>query len=347
MRLDSARALKAELLTAATAGAALASEIAIGPATGVSSAATARARRVAVAYGTLAIGVSRQGRGQYRLAVRQQKRSSAVEAMTEKIRQRASGEVEVRYIGRVVKLAAGPTSPLFYRRQRRPLRIGSSISDVQDDFLTAGTLGCFVVGRKAPHYISLLTNNHVIAGENANPAGAPVVQQGTLDDGGHPDDQIGTLGRFIRLRTDGPNHLDAALANLHDEIEFDPRQIGSRGNLKGLGDVSQLAERAIVFKVGRTTGQTKGRITAFEVDQVDVEYDLGDLRFNGQIEIEGTGQRAFSDSGDSGSLIVDENLRGIGLLFAGGVEGGANGRGLTYANVLSDVLDALRVDLES
>ena len=58
------------------------------------------------------------------------------------------------------------------------------------------------------------------------------------------------------------------------------------------------------------------------------------------------GTKAFSDSGDSGSLIVDESLNGIGLLFAGGNEGGTNGQGLTYANPLGDVLDALSVDLE-
>lgn len=54
----------------------------------------------------------------------------------------------------------------------------------------------------------------------------------------------------------------------------------------------------------------------------------------------------FSDSGDSGSLIVDDDRLAIGLLFAGGDEGGRNGKGLTYANPLRAVLDALQVDLE-
>jgi hypothetical protein len=107
-----------------------------------------------------------------------------------------------------------------------------------------------------------------------------------------------------------------------------------------------LPARAIVHKVGRTTGQTTGRITAFDLDNIDVEYDMGTLRFDNQIEIEGTGRRGFSDSGDSRSLIVDVELRAIGLLFAGGDEGGTNGMGLTYANPIDAVLDALKVNLE-
>jgi len=45
-------------------------------------------------------------------------------------------------------------------------------------------------------------------------------------------------------------------------------------------------------------------------------------------------------------LIVDEDLRAIGLLFAGGDEGGSNGKGLTFANPILTVLNKLQVDLE-
>ena len=106
-----------------------------------------------------------------------------------------------------------------------------------------------------------------------------------------------------------------------------------------------LDEGDAVAKVGRTTGLTRGRVTAFELDNVEIEFDLGFLRFDGQIEIEGDGDEPFSDGGDSGSLVVNADLCGVGLLFAGGDVGGSNGRGLTYANPLRTVLDALKVDL--
>ncbi len=69
------------------------------------------------------------------------------------------------------------------------------------------------------------------------------------------------------------------------------------------------------------------------------------LRFDNQIEIEGSGTKTFSDGGDSGSLIFNEDNEGVGLLFAGGDSGGTNGMGLTYANPLRTVLDSLKVDL--
>ena len=86
-------------------------------------------------------------------------------------------------------------------------------------------------------------------------------------------------------------------------------------------------------------------MTAFELDNIVVSYDIGNLRFDNQIEVEGTGTKAFSDGGDSGSLIFDEGNLGVGLLFAGGDSGGSNDKGLTYANPLKAVLDALKVNL--
>ncbi len=281
---------------------------------------------------------------QYKLAIRQQESGPLIHAMTEEIRKRAKGEVNVQYVGKLVKYAL-ETRPAFYRAKRRPLRIGSSISDVHTGFISAGTLGCFVAGRKSPRYLAMLTNNHVIADENANSSGDLVFQQGTLDGGKKSTNLVGELWKFIRLKKTGVNSVDAALGAIYEGVDFDELKIGTRGNLRGLGDASTLPERAFVHKVGRTTGQTKGRVTAFDIDNVTVQYGIGVIRFNNQIEIEGTGNKAFSDSGDSGSMIVDKDRNAIGLLFAGGDVGGSNGKGLTYANPMETVLDALDVDL--
>ena len=108
---------------------------------------------------------------------------------------------------------------------------------------------------------------------------------------------------------------------------------------------ARLSARLAAKKLGRTTGLTRGHVTAFELDNVIVGYDFGNARFDNQIEIEGAGSGPFSDGGDSGSLIVGSEKRGVALLFAGGDQGGTNGKGLTYANPLKVVLDALKVDL--
>jgi hypothetical protein len=80
---------------------------------------------------------------------------------------------------------------------------------------------------------------------------------------------------------------------------------------------------------------------------VVVEFSAGLLlRFDNQFEVEGAGKHPFSRGGDSGSLIVEAGPRlAVGLLFAGTDSGGGNEQGLTYANPLRTVLDALAVDL--
>ncbi|MEQ8785728.1 MAG: hypothetical protein RIC55_05495 [Pirellulaceae bacterium] len=340
MKLESVRALKAELLSVPKA---IVEAVASSTFLTAFSARHGAANRI---MDDIALGVTAPDKKQFRLAVRLQRQGPLISMMTEQIRARAKGEIDVQYVGSIVKYAGpGETTAAFYRQKRRPLRIGSSISDVQTGFNSAGTLGCFVVRRQSPHYLGMLTNNHVIANENGNSAGDPVVQQGTLDGGKPSTGLVGELGPFIALKSSA-NFVDAAVGYLYEGVDFDPRRIGDRGALAGQVSVFELPPKATVYKVGRTTGQTKGRITAFDVDNVRVQYDAGVMRFDNQIEIEGAGNAAFSDSGDSGSLIVDAKRRAVALLFAGGDVGGSNGKGLTFANPIQTVLDALKVDLE-
>jgi hypothetical protein len=74
---------------------------------------------------------------------------------------------------------------------------------------------------------------------------------------------------------------------------------------------------------------------------------MGNLRFDNQIEIESVGNQAFSDGGDSGSLIVNASAEAVALLFAGSDVGGSNGLGLTYANPVHRVLRDLKATLLS
>jgi hypothetical protein len=209
--------------------------------------------------------------------------------------------------------------------------------------ITAGTLGCFV--HTADGRLNVLSNNHVLANENDARAGDGIIQQGRIDGGTLSKSRIGTLAAFVKIRFGGAvNLVDAATASVAGGISARLTRLRNLGTLSGLGPAVVLPEDAVA-KVGRTTGPTHGRVTAFELDNVVVAYDTGNARFDDQIEIESTGDGPFSLGGDSGSLIVDADCRAVALLFAGSDQGGAGGLGLTYANPVHTVLNKLKVTL--
>jgi hypothetical protein len=371
MRLESARSLKQELLqnvvlpfTAAASPKASARVAAAVPETArVLAAATSLAvgaravTSVPEVQRSVAIGVARKGRA-YHLAIRVQRQGLMGSPLVEHLVKQAKGEADVRLIGRVdkrparkrgrrragaaavaVAQAAGP----WYRGNVRPLLIGASVGHFA---ITAGTIGAFV--RRGGRTM-ILSNNHVLANEGDASRGDDVVQRGVFDGGRDPRDRVATLFTWVRFRLRASNLVDIALASIDDGIQHDAGLLrglvgGADRQLAGVGP-SFLDEGTIVHKVGRTTGATTGRVTAFDLDNVVVKYDVGNIRFDGQVEIEGTGNRPFSDGGDSGSLIVDDDMQAVALLFAGGDTGGSNGLGLTYANSIHEVLRRARARL--
>lgn len=312
------------------------------------SLAAARAASFASTVPSYALGVSAgKKKNDYRLAVRIQHRSLMGSELVDSIKDAAKGEAEVRYIGRVTagKRAARTRAarPWFQSRQR-PLLIGSSCGYLRNDLVMAGTLGCFV-RRKSGGPALILSNNHVLADEGRYRKGGPIVQPGALDGGDPSRDGVAKLSSFVKFRKQpNDNYVDAAVAAIDAGIGLEPAELRGIGTLAGLAS-QPLDIREEVHKVGRTTGVRHGRVTAIELDGVLVEYDTGIFSFDNQIEIEGAGSQSFSDSGDSGSLIVDDELRGAALLFAGSEDGGSNDRGLTYANPLRAVLSRMRLVL--
>jgi hypothetical protein len=283
---------------------------------------------------TVALGITRkQNDSEYQLAVRIQSRGIENSRHVHAIIEAAKGEAEVRYVGRVVKRVA------WNQTQQRPLLIGISIGHFK---ITAGTLGCFAKSR-VDGKARILSNNHVLANENAAKAGDAILQPGAYD-GGTLGDTVGQLDQFVPLVTKGANTVDAAIASLSPGIQYDSATLTKLGSLQGTaGTPVEIGDA--VCKIGRKTDLTQGRVSAIEVDNVIIGYDLGNLRFDNQIEIESAANTPFSQGGDSGSLIVNSNLQAVGLLFAGSDQGGANGQGITYANPIGTVFDALAVDL--
>jgi hypothetical protein len=329
MRLESARDLKAELRSVLFDEAAL-SRRAVS-AYGLAAAPVATIER---SLPTAALGISPRRPRDFRLAVRVQRRGFESSSHVELIRERARGEVDLRFVGRVVK-----RSTPWHRSRHRPLLIGSSVGHYE---ITAGTLGCFV--RLKDGRTGILSNNHVLANENHAARGDPIIQPGRYDGGRDPRDAVATLAAYVRLRRSAVNDLDCALGALVDDVDSQLAALKGSGQLRGLAD--DVPEDTVLEKLGRTTGRTRGRVTSLELDGLIVSYDIGNLRFAGVTEIEGVGRRAFSAGGDSGSVIYARDGKlALALLFAGSEQGGSNGEGLTYAHSLSAALESLDAEL--
>ncbi|MEO7177741.1 MAG: hypothetical protein ABIW83_02760 [Allosphingosinicella sp.] len=241
----------------------------------------------------------------------------------------------------------GPLYPLAFTGRDRPAAAGISIGNANE--ASAGTFGA-VVTDLSDNSACILTNNHVIARENAGAPGELVTQPGLFDGGMSPADDIATLKRFVMINASGNtvdgaiaqitgglgagNVIDAVKNNIISTASANHPAIGllfagscNRTIMNPIADVlnqlniafpngsSAIASADIgmnVEKVGRTTEYTSSTIK--EVDAtVTIGYDFGDATFDNQITT-----AWMSDAGDSGSVVYlggkggDENKCGCG-----------------------------------
>ncbi|MEA2415018.1 MAG: hypothetical protein QOI58_1675 [Thermoanaerobaculia bacterium] len=268
---------------------------------------------------------------QFALAVRAATENDLIREDLEVLTTKAGGEIDVRYTGAILPLgSAAPTAATG-------CHIGASVAHHR---CTAGTLGFFAA--KHDGTIGIVSNNHVLAISDEGNDEDEIVQPSPSDGGERPRDVIARLdGTYPRLNR-GKVRVDCAFARLVRDVEYDALALEGMEKLSMV--TAQPEEHTEVCKIGRTTGTTFGRISAFELDRVAVNYDRWRIRLNGQIEIESINGKPFSRGGDSGSLVFSRSAhRPIGLLFASSLLGGAGNVGLTYANKIDDVLAELGV----
>lgn len=205
-----------------------------------------------------------------------------------------------------------------FQQRIRPIRPGFSTGHGS---ITAGTIGGFF--RDKDNDIVVLSNNHVLAWENKAKYGDPIYQPGPMDaaastitftNWNQPVSNLpyyGTLKKFLGLNRSNNLH-DSAIAKVHQTyIDSNLINYNYPELEKPLAGISQAAMGMNVMKCGRTTGLTRGKVIALH-GSFTIGYDFGPARFNDCIVLSG-----MSAGGDSGSIILDENMNAIGLLFAG------------------------------
>ncbi|HHY38492.1 MAG TPA: hypothetical protein GX507_06160 [Clostridia bacterium] len=255
---------------------------------------------------------------------------------------------------------------LLQRRSRmRPAPGGVSIGHYK---VTAGTLGAIVADKKTGQPL-ILSNNHVLANmsegnDDRASIGDPILQPGRYD-GGTDDDIIGHLERFVGIYRSGeeakcavaqglerlanriiktirpkyslkiyktvdvPNLVDAALAK-PVSAEVVEKSILEVGPVKGMTE-AQVGMK--VKKSGRTSGLSFGEIKVVGATMKVAMGDIGYAYFSDQIVT-----TAMAQPGDSGSLLLDENDRAVGLISAGSEYA-------SMAGTISNVLEMLEATL--
>jgi len=203
----------------------------------------------------------------------------------------------------------------------------------------AATLGCRVKDSNGNVYA--LSCNHVYALNNDGQIGVtPASQPSTLDIGCKivPDNDIGTLFNFVKINFSGDrNTVDGAIVKTTTALVGKATPSDGYGAPMSSTVAAKLGQK--VQKYGRTTGYTTGTVNGVNVT-IYVGYDSGNALFSGQIEVQGTGGApSLGQPGDSGSLVVDDQGRPVGLLFAGG-------GGMTFCNPIDSVLKSLGVTID-
>ncbi len=154
-----------------------------------------------------------------------------------------------------------------------------------------GTLGA-VVKDINTHQKYLLTNRHVITDPSDN----------IISDVRNPCDFGGdVIGQVYKSSPKNSELVDGALVF---------PSVNTEETIKGIGAIKGVSTPEVgmsVKKYGMKTGLTYGTILATDYDTV-----LGGVEFVDQILIS-----RFSESGDSGSLVLDNDNNAVGLHFAG------------------------------
>lgn len=233
-------------------------------------------------------------------------------------------------------VAIRPTGRILFAQRERPAMGGDSIGHSRG---ASGTFGCTVTDGQGRTLI--LSCNHVLADLNRARRGDDILQPG-IQHGGRASDRIGELTNYVPLAIDGQtaNTVDAAVAVVDHPAEVNAG-VRAIGPLAGT-QPPPPPKRAAVFKQGVATGWTSGRVVFRKAEVPFTHAGTGtDVIMADQYGIIGTAGR-FSDQGDSGAVVIDEQSQVVAMVIGVAEEEDAN---VTFATPIGTVLHALQVNL--
>lgn len=181
----------------------------------------------------------------------------------------------------------------------------------------SGIAGCLVRLTSEPTHVMLVTAMHVLVGRETTAGGVVPAADGT---------SIGTLAYWSGL--DGTTTVDAAL------VWVDPARVGAE-----FGSVGCLAGTGPLPAAGARLRLADGRSGAVLQPRADVDGMAQGpggwtrwLTYKNQVLCE-----QFTQGGDSGAGVIDDENRLVGIVVAGGL---ANGTALTVITPIDAILSA-------
>lgn len=233
------------------------------------------------------------------------------------------------------KIPVAEFSPQADNGKYDPLRGGISIGPCRiiNGYVYTGTLGA-IVKDNATNKPMLLSNFHVMCVDSAWKIGDTMAQPSRVDNGSCPTDIVGTLARASL-----GGQVDCAVAL--QTTRSQACEIVDIGEVKGTANATLGMS---VRKRGRTTGLTYGTVDGIS-GTVRINYGngLGIVTLTNQITVKAdtTLSAKFSDHGDSGAVVVNDNGEVVGLNFAGDDDDPT----FAAANPIQAVLSALDVKI--
>jgi hypothetical protein len=248
--------------------------------------------------------------------------------------------------------------PVQYEKQAQ-LSPGLSIGHIRG---YPGTLGCIVrVNSSSKDYLGIISASHVLAINNTAEIGDPVLHPGYPDGPRVLTSRVGVLDNFTYLvhhqkdpeddneGSEPSNTEDVAVVKLDDQQRCpqinwvpNPKDPDRRIQLKGHLSIDETIRRIAepVYKVGRTSKFTKGIL---EHAVVHYPIRLPDRKvyvYKNIFDVSFTNGEAFSQPGDSGSIVYTSDGKAVGLIIGGSHK-------YSFVSPISSCLSAVNASLLS
>jgi hypothetical protein len=213
----------------------------------------------------------------------------------------------------------------------RPLVGGVSVAAsrfVASGNVGVGTVGAIVTDSADPNTFYGLSNHHVLCKDLGRQQGDEIVQPEPTPFGSMPGDRVGTLRAWAFPETSPEGFVDAAIFLV--EVESIPEVVE-------VGPVFGTVEPKIamlVSKRGRTSGRTFGWISGMSgsyalnfphLPAVGLPpTTLRTLKNQIQVHVDFPQSVVFGESGDSGSVVLGNHDRVVGLYWGSGTDAPGN-----------------------